>query len=529
MTVVRELITKLGFDADLGDLVKADLLLTNLHKGLEFVTTAVVDFAKEVARTPFEIAKTSKELQVLQAQTGDTANSLQRLQYAAQRSETSPEALAQGLGNLSRVMAEASKGSGEAADAFARIGVRTKQANGTLRPTNEVLNDVADVFARLPAGADRTALSMQLFGRSGKELIPFLANGSSGIRALGDEAERLGLVLSDSALGAGAELSESLEDIDAAMRGVKLTIGQELLPSFKEFFGELAAWLKEYGPSVARVFGGTLGFISKVILQLLKLIGSLASFGVAIAKALGAAWTYFAERFGYVKTILVTALAVIGGAVAAFGSTAILAALGVVKAWLLAAAPFLATAAAVLLLALAIEDLWVFINGGESVIGDALQWLREFREEFIKPNEDDPWWMTALRALVWFLGDLKNTVPEVLNNIGTDIRNFFVDLFANVGKLFKMLTPDLSSVFSFGGGVTASAQPSLVPASASVPPLLSGTPAGTQTSKSMMNAPMTFNITQQPGQSGKDLAQMIGPEVRRQLDLQNQEAQAGGT
>jgi hypothetical protein len=65
---------------------------------------------------------------------------------------------------------------------------------------------------------------MQLFGRSGKDMIPLLNQGSAGIRGMQDEAKALGLELDDKTAKAAERFNQNLIRIDAASRGLSQTL-----------------------------------------------------------------------------------------------------------------------------------------------------------------------------------------------------------------------------------------------------------------------------------------------------------------
>jgi hypothetical protein len=136
------------------------------------------------------------QLDNMAQRTGVAVEELSRLQYAAKLSDTSTEALGKGLSYLSNLMVGAAAGGAESGKMFERFGIALRNADGTMRSTNDVLLDLADVFAAMPRGPEKTALAMGLFGKKvGTELIPLLNAGSAGLREMGDEAERLGLVI----------------------------------------------------------------------------------------------------------------------------------------------------------------------------------------------------------------------------------------------------------------------------------------------------------------------------------------------
>ena len=196
------------------------------------------------------------QLDAMSQRTGVAVEELSKLQYAAKLSDTSSEALGKGIGNLSKVMVAAANGAQESGKLFERFEIPLRNADGTVRKTTEVLYDLADVFAAMPEGAEKTNLAMDLFGKKlGAELIPLLNEGSAGLQAMGDEAERLGLVLSGDQAKAAAEFNDSLDKLAATSKGYAYSIGNVLIPALNKQLDEfrqakestdglLVSWLK---------------------------------------------------------------------------------------------------------------------------------------------------------------------------------------------------------------------------------------------------------------------------------------------
>lgn len=135
------------------------------------------------------------ELSKAASKIGVDIGALSGLSFAAELADVSLNQLQGGITKLIRAQESAASGQGDLASLFATLGVSATDASGKLRAADEVLLDLADVFQALPDGAEKTALAVDLFGRSGASLIPLLNEGSSGIREMTDEAARLGLVL----------------------------------------------------------------------------------------------------------------------------------------------------------------------------------------------------------------------------------------------------------------------------------------------------------------------------------------------
>jgi len=163
---------------------------------------------------------------------GVSVEALTSLGYAAKMGGTDTETLATGLRKLSQnMLAVAQGGTGPVATAFKALGVSVRNAEGALRSSDVVLVDVAGKFSQLEDGATKTALAVQLFGKSGAELIPFLNQGKDGIAALRDEADRLGITISSETAAAAGKFNDSLDRLQAGLQGMVNRIAQEALPT----------------------------------------------------------------------------------------------------------------------------------------------------------------------------------------------------------------------------------------------------------------------------------------------------------
>lgn len=183
---------------------------------------AVLVFTKSAADMVDELGKASQKL-------GVGIEMLSGLKYAAELSNVSFDELQQGLRALSRTMAEAQSGAGDAALTFASLGIKVTDARGQLKDTDEMLLQLADQFSRMQDGAGKTALAMKIFGKSGAELIPFLNEGRKGINELRIEAERLGVVFSKEAAAKAAEFNDNLKRLETTARGLQVFIAGPMI------------------------------------------------------------------------------------------------------------------------------------------------------------------------------------------------------------------------------------------------------------------------------------------------------------
>jgi lambda family phage tail tape measure protein len=90
---------------------------------------------------------------------------------------------------------------------------------------------IAERFGNLEDGAEKTALAIAIFGRSGAQLIPFLNEGRAGIERLKKEAEELNVVVGTEASKASAQFNDNLTRIQAVGRGLFIQIAESWLPT----------------------------------------------------------------------------------------------------------------------------------------------------------------------------------------------------------------------------------------------------------------------------------------------------------
>lgn len=118
----------------------------------------------------------------LSQRTGVGVESLSKFGAAAEDSGSSVDEVAKAMGRLARGVVDPASKTNEA---LRSIGVSATDANGKVRSLDQIMLSVSDVFAKLPDGAQKTALAIELFGKSGANLIPLLNQGSAALSEYG--------------------------------------------------------------------------------------------------------------------------------------------------------------------------------------------------------------------------------------------------------------------------------------------------------------------------------------------------------
>lgn len=185
--------------------------------------SSVVGSVSELANAGREIEKTAKSV-------GLSAEQFQRLQGATRLTGDDLQAVLPAFAKLGRVIRDAATGQGEAAKKMERIGISATTATGSLKGATDVFFEIADRFRAMEDGAEKSALALDFFEESGFKLIPFLNRGSEGIRELGNEAQSLGVVLSDDVIAESTEAATATARFDLAIEGLTNSLSSTLLP-----------------------------------------------------------------------------------------------------------------------------------------------------------------------------------------------------------------------------------------------------------------------------------------------------------
>jgi len=226
---------------------------------------------------------TGDALDEMSQRVGVSVETLSVWKPAAEQSGVSGESFEKGLRKLSTTMLEAATGSEDAARGFSAVGVEFKNQDGTLRATDQVLLDLAERFKAMPDGAEKTALAVQLFGKSGAELIPFLNQGRDGINELAAEMQALGVQMSSETAAQAGNFNDALDKLKLATTSIGNQIIASLLPALNDMAGGMVESAKQ---------GGTLRVILDGVVLVLKTLAlGAATVGkafVALGEAIGA-------------------------------------------------------------------------------------------------------------------------------------------------------------------------------------------------------------------------------------------------
>ena len=205
------------------------------------VATAATAAGAAVLTSVKSYVELGDSLDEMSSRTGFSVEGLSELSHAATLSGTSIEGLEVGIRKMSSVVYDASRGSQAAADSLAALGLSVEDLLG-LSP-EEQFEKITSALADVADETAKSALAVDIFGRSGTALLPMLDGGSESLAKMREEAHRLGIVMSEEDAAAAAEFADMMDNAKAALQGAMLTIARVAVP----ILTEIADWL---GPRI---------------------------------------------------------------------------------------------------------------------------------------------------------------------------------------------------------------------------------------------------------------------------------------
>jgi len=141
--------------------------------------------------------------------------------------------------------------------------------------------DVADKFSTMKDGAQKSAMAMDIFGKSGAEMVPFLNQGSAGINELTAQADRLGVTLDGPTADAAGQFNDNIDMLKGAAKGFGNEVMKGLLPSLNNLGNEMVA-TADNGDAMASAAEGVVAILKGVVTVGVTAAATIQAVGNAI-------------------------------------------------------------------------------------------------------------------------------------------------------------------------------------------------------------------------------------------------------
>ncbi|TGS89473.1 hypothetical protein EN817_03795 [Mesorhizobium sp. M3A.F.Ca.ET.174.01.1.1] len=249
---------------------------------------AVLELASSAGEAADEAGKAAQSA-------GVTTEAYTALAFAAKMSNLEQADLDAGMARLNKTLGAAANGSKAAVELFQKLGVSIRDSTGKLRSPDAVLLDLAQAFSKLPDGAEKSALAIALFGKTGAKLIPFLNEGKKGLIDLGAEAKALGVTFTDAQAKIGDNLGDALDSVGFAARGVRLQLGLIFAPAITTAANALTERIKQLRPAIQ---GFAQDIANKALPVMLDFVNALTGKDADVSNKWVLEWRDGAIQFG---------------------------------------------------------------------------------------------------------------------------------------------------------------------------------------------------------------------------------------
>lgn len=131
-----------------------------------------------------------------------------------------------------------------------QLGIRTRDANGHLRDSNDVFREALAAVGTYKPGLDQATFAMNVFGRSVDDVMKLQRLNNDVIEEARAKNEALGLTITKDNVEASKRYKAAMNDVGDVMSAIGKVVGQSIIP----IFSSLGEWFAERGPRVVEIF-----------------------------------------------------------------------------------------------------------------------------------------------------------------------------------------------------------------------------------------------------------------------------------
>jgi len=246
------------FGADATSVFKGVTAAAGLQKGLEIGLQAISSGFDYVRDSVQHVIDTGSKWKDMSEKFGVSAEALSSLGYAA-------ETTGADIDTIGRAMQFAAKSADTGSKAFDELGVSTRNADGTIKNSEQLFLDTADAISGVASDTEKVRLAQEAWGKGGADLIPMLKGGADSIRDLQEEARRLGIVYTDDMANSADAAGDAQLRFNKALEGIKTQVVLQALPKITDLFEDLSVWLSSNKDLVSALGGMFTKFAGGVV------------------------------------------------------------------------------------------------------------------------------------------------------------------------------------------------------------------------------------------------------------------------
>lgn len=306
------------------------------------LSTAIAAVGVAFAANSIQVAKDGIQVERLAKTYGITNESYQKFRYTFSLFGVDQRDVNDLFGQYSQKVMEANNGSKMAVMLFKKLGLNAKEL--VKMPIDEQIYKLSDALNTIENDTIRTAVLGALAGEDlAKKAGPGFIEGAQALREYGEQAKRLGFILSDADVKLSAKFTKSVARLTTVLEGLRRRIGIELMPRLEQMSEAILAWYDANGEIIKQDIADFMKHVADAFTQ----VGN----AVVFLRRIWGGWEGFKEFIKDVDKFLDSDL------------------VRFFQKLTMATQVFLYYLIAV---SLAWQDFYVWMNGGKSIIGELI-------------------------------------------------------------------------------------------------------------------------------------------------------------
>lgn len=446
--VIDSFLIALGFQADTKGAEDYKASLESVERTLATLTGVAAAAAAGIGWVVHKAAESMGALNDFANMNDVSAAAVDTLGKAAVAFDSSLDAVKSSIQGLNSIIGEASLGVGRGAMIFQKLGLSAKDANGNVKNTTQMLEEVSGKIQNM-SRPEQLAYLAKL--RIDPSLIQLLKDGPEAFRQIKEDFGGAA-IFSDEDYEMADKVDKLFNKASASVGIFAKQLAVSLFPVVKQALEAYMTWFKESrkanGETIAKALQLVVAVLQTVVEYVLRFAGAIKQVIVWLKQfelvtwAAAAALTAFVSIQAYKFTqTMIQGIIALTRTMLAFNATALL---------IPAIIGALIIAAAVLF-----DEFINFREGNESFIGDLVQEYPQLLNVINKISD-------GVAAVVDWVMSLFNTLKPAFSDLGSALINLFSALwpviqffFTAIGALLSVLLPIALDIFTKIIGVVA--------------------------------------------------------------------------
>lgn len=236
-----------GKALEFGDILKANIISDAVIGGVRLLADAFKQLGKELVSIITDSASYADEVNTLAKQYNLSTKEVQQYMKASELIDVDINTIAKSMSKLTKNMTSTSTG---VVDAFKKLGIETKNTDGSLRDSNEVFNETIEALGKIENETEQDSVAMEIFGKSASDLGPLINGGAEQLKDFNKYLEENNLLLSQEELDNLNSLQDSFDILGGTVEAIKEKIGAELAPVITPIIDEITQFLIDHKDEV---------------------------------------------------------------------------------------------------------------------------------------------------------------------------------------------------------------------------------------------------------------------------------------